>query len=449
MPEISAGSGVSTSGVENNQGHAGRFQQSAAMSRRQWTVVLLLVVSVVINYVDRSNLSIAAPLVQRQFSLAPLQIGTLLSAFFWTYSLMQISGVAGWLSDRLPVGWVMLGGYALWSCATLLIGISSSFAMLFMTLLLLGIGESVAYPCYSRIFAELPQQKRGQANAYIDAGTKLGPAAGAFAGGLIMVHVGWRMLFILLGAGGLVWIFPWLCAMPRPKPQSQSEVAPSLPSFGRLLRVQSAWGTFLGHFCGNYFFYFLLSWLPIYFVCEEKMTVAAMSRAASTVYLLIALSTIAAGWISDRLIAGGLSPTRVRRTIVVSGLMVASSLSALAFIQGSPVLSRTIMIVASIGYGVQASNHWAISQTLAGPQMAGRWTSLQNGIANLAGIVAPWFAGLVVQLTGTSRLTFLATGMVALAGSIIWATLVPCVEPIMWEPKQRPEVRDSKATTIV
>jgi MFS family permease len=158
-----------------------------------------------------------------------------------------------------------------------------------------------------------------------------------------------------------------------------------------------------------------------------------MSRAASSVYLLIALSTIATGWISDRLIAAGHSPTRVRRTIVVGGLFVASSLSALAFIHGNPVLSRAIMILASLGYGVQASNHWAISQTLAGPQMAGRWTSLQNGIANLAGIVAPWVAGLIVQVTGTSRLTFLAVGMVALIGSLLWATLVPRVEPVVWE----------------
>lgn len=432
MPEISVGHDAATSGAEKDPAHA-VSARSTVMSSRQGTIVLLLVVSVIINYVDRSNLSIAAPLVQRQFSLIPLQIGTLLSAFFWTYALMQITGIAGWLSDRLPVGWVMLGGYALWSCATILTGLSSSFATLFMSLLLLGIGESVAYPCYSRIFAELPQQKRGQANAFIDAGTKLGPAAGAFVGGLILVHVGWRMLFLLLGAGGLLWILPWLRVMPRPRPDGHSDGAPVLPSFGRLLRMRSAWGTFLGHFCGNYFFYFLLSWLPIYFVREEKMSVASMSRAASGVYLLIALSTITAGWVSDRLIAAGLSPTRVRRTIVVSGLLVASSLAALAFLHSSPILARTVMIVASIGYGVQASNHWAISQTLAGPLMAGRWTSLQNGIANLAGIVAPWLAGFIVQLTGTSRLTFLAAGVVALAGSVIWATLVPRVEPIAWE----------------
>lgn len=119
------------------------------MSRREWTVVLLLVISAVINYVDRSNLSIAAPDIQRQFGLSPIQIGTLLSVFFWTYALAQITGIAGWFSDRFPVGWVMLGGYVLWSGATIITGLATSFSGLFLALLLLGIGESVAYPCYS------------------------------------------------------------------------------------------------------------------------------------------------------------------------------------------------------------------------------------------------------------------------------------------------------------
>jgi ACS family D-galactonate transporter-like MFS transporter len=447
VAEITAGPGAPFSSSHSDEARLEVSTPSAGMARRQWTVVFLLVASVIVNYVDRSNLSIAAPLIQRQFSLSPLQIGTLLSAFFWTYALMQLFGLAGWLSDRLPVGWVMLGGYSLWSCATMLTGFTSSFTTLFMSLLLLGVGESVAYPCYSRIFAELPQQKRGQANAFIDAGTKLGPAMGALAGGLILAHVGWRMLFILAGAGGLVWILPWLRVMPRPVPAQSSEDAPPLPSFGRLLRIRSAWGTYLGHFCGNYFFYFLLSWLPIYLVREEKMTVTAMSRSVAAVFLLIAMATIATGWLSDHLIARGLSPTRVRRSIVVAGLATASSLSALAFLPGHSVVSHSILIIASIGYGVEASNHFAISQTLAGPEMAGRWTSIQNGFANLAGIVAPWLAGMIVQLTGSSRLTFLATGLVALAGSVCWATLVQRVEPVIWDAGAAAEVPSNPAPT--
>jgi MFS family permease len=357
----------------------------------------------------------------------------LLSAFFWTYALMQISGIAGWFSDRFPVGWVMFGGYVLWSGATVITGLTSSYAGLFVALLLLGIGESVAYPCYSRVFAELPQQQRGRANALIDAGTKLGPAVGAFVGGLLLVHIGWRMLFIVLGAGGLLWVLPWLRIMPHYGRRVSGGDAPPLPSIARLIRVKSAWGTFLGHFCGNYFLYFQLSWLPIYLVREEKLSIGSMSRLASGVFLLIACSTLVAGWISDRLIAAGASPTRVRKNVVVGGLTVASSLLFLAFTHGNLPLSIAIMTVACIGYGAFASNHWAISQTLAGPAMAGRWTSMQNGIANLAGIVAPWVAGAIVQISGSSRMAFFITGSVAIAGAFIWALLVRRVEPVQWD----------------
>jgi len=403
------------------------------MSRREWILVLLLVVSVVINYIDRSNLSLAVPLIQRQFALSPMQIGSLLSAFFWTYSLMQLSGIAGWVSDRFPVGWVMVGGYLLWSGATLVTGLVTSFSTLYLARLLLGVGESVAYPCYSRIFAQLPQQHRGRANALIDAGTKLGPATGAFVGGLLLVHFGWRLLFVVLGAGGLLWLLPWVPLMPRDDRAVEAVSTAALPSIMKLLQVKSAWGTFLGHFCGNYFFYFLLAWLPNYLVGEQKMSIASMSRLTSAVFLLIAASTVTAGWLSDRLIAAGVSVTRVRRTAVVGGLAVASSLLALAFVPRNLTLSIAVMAVACVGYGTFASNHWAISQTLAGTAMAGRWTSVQNGIANLSGIVAPWVAGWIVQIKGSSRLAFVVTGGVALIGAFLWGLLVRRVEPVQWD----------------
>jgi len=403
------------------------------LSGRQWTIVVLLVISVIVNYIDRTNLSLAAPLIQRQFALSPVQLGSLLSAFFWTYALMQISGVAGWLSDRFPVGWVMVGGYVLWSGATVATGLISSFSAIYMARLLLGVGESVAYPCYARVFAELPQEHRGRANALIDAGTKLGPSIGALLGGLLLVHFGWRLLFIVLGMGGLLWILPWIRVMPRIERRVEASSAVALPSILKLLRVKSAWGTFLGHFCGNYFFYFLLAWLPNYLVGEEKMSIGSMSRLTSAVFFLIAASTLTTGWITDRLIAAGISTTRVRRTAVVGGLSVASSLLALAFIHRNLPLSIVVIAVACVGYGAFASNHWAISQTLAGTAMAGRWASVQNGIANLSGIVAPWVAGLIVQINGSSRLAFVLAGGVALVGAFLWGLLVRRVEPVQWD----------------
>lgn len=346
------------------------------ISRGERTIVLLLVVSVIVNYVDRSNLSLAAPVMERQIAMSPLQMGSLLSAFFWTYALLQISGVPGWLSDRFHVGWVLACGYVVWSGATLVTGFSTGYAVLFVARLTLGVGESVAYPCYSRIFAGLAQEHRGRANALIDVGTKLGPAAGAYVGGLLLVHIGWRALFFVLGAGGLLWLVPWLRWMPGSKRVAVEEDAVPLTSIASLLKLRPAWGAFLGHFCGNYFFYFLLAWMPIYLVKEEKLSIGSMSGLTAIVFLWIAVSTVVAGWISDQLISRGASATRVRLGVVVGGLCGASSLMMLTLIHGRPVASMVVLAIACAGYGAFASNHWAISQTLSGPAMAGRWTSL-------------------------------------------------------------------------
>jgi ACS family D-galactonate transporter-like MFS transporter len=409
-------------------------QIRAKMSSREWAIVLLLVVSVIINYIDRSNLSLAVPILQRQFSLSPLQLGELLSAFFWTYALMQLFGIAGWLSDRFPVGWVMVCGYVLWSGATMATGLVTGFSTLFAARLLLGAGESVAYPCYSRVFAELPQEHRGRANSLIDVGTKLGPAIGAFVGGMLLVHLGWRMLFVVLGVGGLLWVLPWIKLMPRVgRRRIEVTSEEGAPSIAKLLRMKCAWGAFFGHFCGNYFFYFLLAWLPTYLASEEKMPLGLMSRVTSVVFLLIATVTLITGWTTDRLIAAGVAPTRVRRAAVVGGLGVASSFLLLQFVDHNPPLSIAIIAVGCLGYGAFASNHWAITQTLAGPVMAGRWSSLQNGVANLSGIVAPWVAGLIVQRNGSARLAFVIAGAVALAGACLWGFLVPRIEPVDWE----------------
>jgi len=403
------------------------------MPGRAWTMVALLVASVVINYIDRSNLSLAAPLIQKQFQLTPVQLGALLSAFFWTYALMQIFGIAGWISDRFAVGWVLAGGYLLWSGATVATGLVGSFGTLFATRLLLGAGESVAYPCYSRVFAELPQQHRGQANALIDVGTKLGPALGAYVGGMLLVHFGWRMLFVLLGAGGLLWLAPWIKLMPRLERRVEEKRDAAMPSMAKMLRMKCAWGAFFGHFCGNYFYYFLLAWLPNYLVGEERMSIGAMSRLTSAVFLLIGISTLVTGWTTDRLIGLGWSTTRVRRAAVVGGLGVASSLMLVEVVHGSVPLSLAALGIACVGYGAFASNHWAITQTLAGPAMAGRWSSLQNGVANLSGIVAPWVAGLIVEKNGSARLAFAVAGAVALAGACLWGFLVRRVEPVEWD----------------
>jgi len=163
------------------------------------SVLALLVASIFINFIDRSNLSVAVTDIEKELSLDDRQAGLLLSGFFWTYALFQIA--AGWLVDRYNAYWVYAAGFLLWSVATALTGFGVGFAVLFGLRLVLGAGESVAYPAYSRIISDdFPERRRGLANALLDAGSKAGPAVGTLLGGLIVARFGWRPLFFGLAA---------------------------------------------------------------------------------------------------------------------------------------------------------------------------------------------------------------------------------------------------------
>src|ERR1041384_1032514 len=179
-----------------------------------WPLLGLLTFSCCINYIDRGNLSIAAPQLSKELMLNPAKLGILLSAFFWTYAAFQVVG--GWLVDRFDVYRVYGTGFLLWSAATALTGFAGGFARLFALRLALGTSESIAYPAYSRIIAgDFPERHRGFANSLVDAGTKTGPALGTLLGGLIVAHYGWRALFLLLGFGAMLWVPPGVPPVPR------------------------------------------------------------------------------------------------------------------------------------------------------------------------------------------------------------------------------------------
>jgi MFS family permease len=371
-----------------------------------WRALALMVVSGLLNYVDRSNLSIGATEIQRELHLNNAQLGLLLSAFFWTYALSQLLYVAGWLVDRLNVSWVLAGGVALWSAATGLCGLAGSLALLFALRLLLGAGESVAYPSYSRILVNcFPEQRRGFGNAAIDAGTKLGPAVGALLGGLLIPKVGWRVFFVVLGIAGLVWTLLWIWWMPRSEKLKSGTRAET--DMRVVLAQPELWWSALGLFCSNYFWYFLITWLPPYLEQERHFPKAKMAVLSSLSYLAIAVSSVLSGWMSDAWIARGGSTTRVRKTFAGCGLLFSTVLLAVQVIDDARV-AMPVLIFACASFGMYTSNVFAISQTLAGPGAAGQWTGVQNGIGNLAGVAAPWFTGWVTQQTGSFFFAFAA-----------------------------------------
>ena len=405
--------------------------------RGQWIVLSLLVASVTINYIDRGNLSIAASRLSTELSIDPEKIGLLLSSFFWTYAAMQT--VAGWLIDRYSVYWIFAAGFFIWSAATALTGLAGGFLTILALRLLLGVGESVAYPAYSKIIAQgIPDQHRGLANGLIDAGCKAGPALGLMIGGVVLSHYGWRPLFVGIGLISMLWLIPWIGITLRSARPSENKVVHSGLEIGPgLLEIagqRSAWGTFLCLFCGNYVWYFLLTWLPWYLVRERHYSEAAMGRFGSLAFWAVGGASLISGMISDRLVQHGGSPTFVRKAFAAGGLIGAIVIVAVPLLQ-SQSASLGVLIFACISFGCYSSHPWLIAQTLAGPAAAGRWSGMQNTVGNLAGVIAPWVTGRIVQDTGHFVYAFGVVGVILALGAAGYLFAIGRIEPIIWRAK--------------
>jgi ACS family D-galactonate transporter-like MFS transporter len=407
-----------------------------SLTRKLWAALALLGILSFINYVDRGNLSIAAPMLKGELGISATQLGILLSAFFWTYACLQ--PVSGWLVDRVNVNWVLAGGFFLWSIATAGTGFVHVFSELLVLRLIVGIGESVAYPSYSKIIAlHFAEEHRGLANGVIAAGLVLGPGIGILAGGMLMSRFGWRPFFIALGLLSLLWLIPWVKWMPNPREAAQIDTS-GAPNLSEFLRLRSAWGTCVGLFCGNYVNYFLITWLPFYLVRARNFSMVDMAKIGGAAYLLGACFTAFSGWLSDRWIQSGATPTRVRKTFTGGGIAIAGILLGLSA-TGGPRFSVALIILGVIFHGVSSSNIWAITQTLAGPQAAGRWTGFQNFFGNFSGVVAPALTGFVLNRTGHFYWAFAILTAVALTGAISWFFVVGPVEQAVWHKKLQTE----------
>lgn len=387
----------------------------------------MLVLSVCLNYIDRTAFATAAPTISREFGLLPDQLGLILSAFFWLYPPFQI--LAGWLVDRYDVGWVLGAGTLLWSLVTGMTGFATGFTTLVMVRAALGAAESPAYPSYGKVIASsFPENRRGICNSLIEVGNQVGPALATLLGGLIVANLGWRVLFFITSAGSLLWLPAWMVWGPRGTGRKRKVVRGG-PAFRDILRLRSAWGTFFGLFAINYVWIFLVTWLPSYLVMERHFSTTMMAIFGSVPFWGLAVSTSLCGWLSDRWITRGGTPTLVRKTFTVGGLLFCTFLFLPAVLVRSSTISIVLLTAACLVFGATSSNIWTITQTLAGPLGAGRWTGVQNAFGNLAGIAAPFLTGVIVSRTGGFYLAFVIVCVVALAGAASFLFLVGRVEP--------------------
>jgi MFS family permease len=389
--------------------------------------VLLLGTAIFLNYVDRGSIAVAAPLMKGELNLSNEAYGWAVSAFFWVYAPVQL--FAGWLCDRFSVYKLMAGGILLWAASTLLMGLVGGFASLLVLRIMLGVGESLAFPGSSKIIARhVPAERRGTANAALAMGIALGPAVGTLAGGLIVANWGWRAMFFVFGALTLIWLLPWQRTVRTLSGTGFDDEGPRV-DVAALIGKWPLWSMSIVHCLGNYCFYFLLAWLPLYLTKSRGFTITEMSLLATLGYAVQGACAFAYGHFSDWWTRSGRSEAACRR-----GMMVASQTLAAAAIFGLAYASTALEIGVLLCLAGAASaslslNLYAVAQMFAGPRASGTWVGIQNAFGNLSGIFGPIVTGIIVDRAGYGS-AFMLTAAIAAFGAIWWAIGVPKIEQV-------------------
>ena len=390
-------------------------------------LVMLLGAAVFLNYVDRGAIAVAAPLMKGELGLSATEFGTAVSAFFWIYAPVQL--VVGWLCDRFSVYRLIALGVIVWAASTLMMGFVGGFLSLLVLRVLLGVGESIIFPGSGKIIARhVPPEGRGLANAWCAAGIALGPAVGTLAGGMILANHGWRAIFIVFGLATLIWLLPWKRVVDALPIVADGE-ADRAVSIGRLTGRWSLWAMGVGHAAGNFSFYFLLAFLPLYLVQQRGLTITQMTLLATLGYAVQAAAAFALGHWSDRWTKSGRPEAAIRRAMLIAGQLLAAGCILGIAITDSIAVIGLLLCLAGVASASLSMNLYSVAQMFAGPRAAGTWIGIQNALGNISGIVGPVISGVLIDRSGYNSAFYLAAAVAAFGG-VWWAFGVPRIEQI-------------------
>jgi MFS family permease len=396
---------------------------------KRWTVVALLCSGYIIAYFDRVNLSaaLADPSFKEFFRLTDIDRGTLGSAFFWSYALLQIP--AGWFVDRYGVKWPYAGGFFVWSVLSALTAFATSLRELVFLRVMLGVGESMITPAGMRwIRLNCAENQRGLFIGLYMAAAKVGPALGGLVAALLLANYGWRAMFLIMGLGGLVWLAPWMLLVKdndreiEQEQRQQSPASADIP-FSRILLSPVILGTVIGTFCYQYFVYFSMTWLPAYLKERRGLDLTNMGLFTFFSFIGMAVVATAAGYWADRLIDRGHNPVRVRKAFIIAGFLTAST-EVIGGLSDSQGVALFFAVFSLSGLGLMTANYWALTQTLLPGAAIGRIVGVQNCAANIPGIVAPMLTGWLKETTGRYDAPMLAIFFFLLLGIAAYITLV-------------------------
>ena len=405
----------------------------------RWLLGVFLFIVGLVAYMDRVNLSVAGPMIMKEFGFDKVQFGMMQTFFFIGYAAMQVPG--GIVAEMFGARKAMTLAITWWSAFTMFTATASNFLTFGLVRGLFGIGEAPLYPGGSVLVSRwFHKRERGTANAFMLAGSFIGPVFAPAVTVSIITVFGWKSVFYLFGAiGFLVAIGWWIVARDNPNEHpwvnkaelekivdknsisetNKKEVAPWKSFMGSV----QFWSIGIQYFVTDYIMYVYLSWLPIYLMEAQKFSLKEMGVMASFPWLALAITTLTTGAISDWLVGKGASVSKVRTSFGAVGLVVSSI--ALYLAAGSQIPLVTVawltLSLGALGFTFNAS--WASCNDL-GQKFSGSISGWMNLWGNLGGVVAPTLTAVIqMKLGWQSAITF--TAAIGIIGVVAWFLVKP------------------------
>lgn len=400
----------------------------------RWEVITLLFFATTINYLDRTNLSVALPVMAKQFSWTATDMGAISSAFMLTYALLQMP--IGVFIDKIGTRMTYIWSVIIWSLASMATALGNSFGAIYIFRLLLGIGEAPAFPAATKTAADwIPRQQRGLATGFFTAGVNMGSAIALPLVAWIVTVFGWQMSFIITGLMGFVWLTFWVVLYRDRKDNKKVNAAenalidagitkvgeqPRVP-WTQLFKQVSTWGLTLGYFCQVYVMFVFVTWLPTYLIQARHMTLLHSGIYGMIPFIAGTISAFLGGRASDIWVR---KTPNGRKFVMSLGLIIAMAIIPAAFVSSSG-MALTLLTVSEFGVMFSNGAAWAVTSEIAPVGQAASVASIQNFGGNVGGFLAPLVTGVIVQISHSFNSALVLAGVLALIGAISYYTLLP------------------------
>jgi ACS family hexuronate transporter-like MFS transporter len=406
----------------------------------RWTIAVLLFLATTVNYIDRQTISVAAPVISRQFGFSATDYSWIVFSFLLAYAVMQV--VAGGLVDRIGTRLGFAIAVTGWSLANMLHAFGSGVLSFSLLRFLLGAFEAANYPAALKAIAEwFPRHERAAAVGLVNVGPGLGAVLAPPLVSWLMLTWGWPRAFVVTGLTGFVWLALWLRTFyvpdkhPRLRPEearlirdgTAAERASPPLAWGVLLRDSRMWGLMASRFTSDGAFYFFVFWLPKYLSDVRGFGVAQIGAFAWIPFLAADAGSLAGGWLSGRLIRAGLSLGRSRKLVIWLGAVLAA-LALAASSAPTPFAALGFIAAAMFGIQVKASSLFTLPADLYPARSVALAWGLQGAAGSLGGMLFQLYIGRIVDGVGYAPVFWAVSAMHLLSAALV-AVMIPRIEP--------------------